>query len=368
MVARQTATTAAATQARVEQAPVKAARVEQAPVKAASVRKVSAAKAPAAAPKPRRLARAANPLVPKRRDPDTDALPPLPPLPRIPADMRLGTHVSSQGGSFAAPPRAIEIGATALQLFTKTPNQWKEREIGADEAVQFRAALRAAGLPVTVSHDSYLINLASPDDAMRTRSIESFATELRRCHALGIDYLVSHPGNYMDDRDAGIARNAAAIAQALQQEQGPTILCLETTAGTGTALGRTFEELAAIIDAVPPALRRRVGVCVDTCHVYSAGYDLVSDFDGVIDAFDRILGLERLRMWHLNDSKTPFGSHRDRHELIAEGSLGEQPFRRIMTDPRFARTVRILETPKLDDATRTDRVMLNRLLGYVGIA
>ena len=365
MVARQTATTAAATQARVEQAPVKAAPVEQAPVKAASVRKVSAAKAPAAAPKPRRLARAANPLVPKRRDPDTDA---LPPLPRIPADMRLGTHVSSQGGSFAAPPRAIEIGATALQLFTKTPNQWKEREIGADEAVQFRAALRAAGLPVTVSHDSYLINLASPDDAMRTRSIESFATELRRCHALGIDYLVSHPGNYMDDRDAGIARNAAAIAQALQQEQGPTILCLETTAGTGTALGRTFEELAAIIDAVPPALRRRVGVCVDTCHVYSAGYDLVSDFDGVIDAFDRILGLERLRMWHLNDSKTPFGSHRDRHELIAEGSLGEQPFRRIMTDPRFARTVRILETPKLDDATRTDRVMLNRLLGYVGIA
>ncbi len=332
------------------------------PVKKASPAKKATHRSAAATP-----ARAANPLVPKRRDPD-DAASELPTLPRIPAGVLLGTHVSSQGGSFAAPPRALEIGATALQLFTKTPNQWKEREIDAAEAQQFRAALRDAGSPVTVSHDSYLINLASPDDAMRTRSIESFAAELRRCHALGIDYLVSHPGNFMDDRDAGIARNAAAIALALQQEHGPTILCLETTAGTGTALGRTFDELAAIIDAVPPTLRARIGVCVDTCHIYSAGYDILHDFDGVIDSFDRILGLERLRVWHLNDSKTPFASHRDRHELIAEGSLGEPPFRRIMTDPRFARTVRILETPKLDDATRTDRLMLNRLLGYMGIA
>lgn len=300
-----------------------------------------------------------NPLVPRRTTADTAT---LPPLPQVPAGFRIGTHVSSQGGSFAAPPRASEIGATALQLFTKTPNQWKEREIDADEIAQFRAALAAAGSPVTVSHDSYLINLASPDDEMRTRSIESFATELRRCHALGIDFLVSHPGNYMDDHDAGIARNAASITVALEAEQGDTVLCLETTAGTGTALGRTFEELATIIDAIPPSLRSRVGICVDTCHIYSAGYDLVNDFDGVIAEFDRILGLDRLRVWHLNDSKTPFASHRDRHELIGEGSLGIEPFRRIMTDPRFVHTVRILETPKLDDATRTDRLMLNRLL------
>ena len=286
----------------------------------------------------------------------------LPPLPQVPAGVALGTHVSSQGGSFAAPPRAAEIGATALQLFTKTPNQWKEREIDADEIARFRAALHAAGSPVTVAHDSYLINLASPDDALRTRSIESFATELRRCHALGIQFLVSHPGNYMDDRDAGIARNASSITVALEAEQGDTVLCLETTAGTGTALGRTFEELAEIIDAIPPSLRTRVGVCVDTCHIYSAGYDLVHAFDAVIADFDRIVGLDRLRVWHLNDSKTPFASHRDRHELIGEGSLGIEPFRRIMTDPRFAHTVRILETPKLDDATRTDRLMLNRLL------
>jgi len=311
---------------------------------------------------PVRTKKKSNPLVPRRT---TDDLVALPPLPIPPAGLRIGTHVSSQGGSFAAPPRASEIGATALQLFTKTPNQWKEREIDEAEAVRFRAALDAAGSPVTVSHDSYLINLASPDDAMRARSIASFATELRRCHALGIQYLVSHPGNYMDDREAGLARNAASIARALEAEHGDTILCLETTAGTGTALGRTFDELAAIIDALPPALRSRVGVCVDTCHIYSAGYDLVQDFDGVIADFDRVLGLDRLRVWHLNDSKTPFASHRDRHELIGEGSLGIEPFRRIMTDARFAHTVRILETPKLDDATRTDRLMLNRLLDLI---
>jgi deoxyribonuclease IV len=307
-------------------------------------------------------AKPANPLVPKRRAGD-DAT--LPPLPQMPAGVLLGTHVSSQGGSFAAPPRATEIGATALQLFTKTPNQWKEREIDADEAAQFRQALREAGNPVTVSHDSYLINLASPDDALRARSLESFATELRRCHALGIQYLVSHPGNYMDDRDAGIARNASAIASALEAEPGATILCLEATAGSGTALGATFEELAALIGAIPARLRSRVGVCVDTCHIYSAGYDIVNDFDGVIATFDRVLGLQRLRVWHLNDSKTPFNSHRDRHELIGQGSLGDAPFRRIMTDPRFAHTVKILETPKLDDATATDRTMLNRLLSFL---
>ena len=321
----------------------------------------SAPKTPKPAP-PKKPARPANPLVPKKRDREMIS---LPPMPRVPAGVLLGTHVSSQGGSFAAPPRATEIGATALQLFTKTPNQWKEREIDAEEIAQFRAAIETAGSPVTVSHDSYLINLASPDDALRARSIESFATELRRCHALGIHYLVSHPGNYMDDRDAGISRNATAIARALESEHGDTILCLETTAGTGTALGATFEELAALIEGVPPSLRSRIGICVDTCHVYSAGYDIVTDFDGVIAQFHRHLGLERLKVWHLNDSKTPFNSHRDRHELIGEGSLGEAPFRRIMSDPRFAHTVKILETPKLDDATATDRTMLNRLLGFL---
>ena len=361
-----------AKKAPVRKAPAKKAPAKKAPAKKAPARKALAKKTPAKKASPKQSAiktastgrtRAANPLVPKKRD--ATAVVALPPLPRVPAGVLLGTHVSSQGGSFAAPPRATDIGATALQLFTKTPNQWKEREIDADEIAQFRAALDAAGSPVTVSHDSYLINLASPDDELRARSLDSFATELRRCHALGIHYLVSHPGNFMDDREAGIARNATAIGQALEREAGDTILCLETTAGTGSAIGATFEELAALIDRLPAAQRLRVGICVDTCHVYAAGYDLVNDFDGVIEQFHRTLGLERLKVWHLNDSKTPFNSRRDRHELIGEGSLGESPFRRIMTDARFNHTVKILETPKLEDATATDRLMLNRLLGFL---
>jgi deoxyribonuclease IV len=143
------------------------------------------------------------------------------------------------------------------------------------------------------------------------------------------------------------------------------VLCLETTAGTGTALGATFEELAAIVARVPEPQRSRIGVCVDTCHAYSAGYDLVADFDGVWARFGDVIGMERLRVLHLNDSKTPFASRRDRHELIAEGSLGEAPFRRLMTDSRFAAVPKIIETPKLDDAEATDRRMLERLRGYL---
>jgi deoxyribonuclease-4 len=218
-----------------------------------------------------------------------------------------------------------------------------------------------------VAHDSYLINLASPDPTLRRRSIESFVAELERCEALGLDFLVSHPGNYMDDRSSGIQRNADAITEALERVPGRTVLCMELTAGSGTAIGSTFEELASLIEAVSPFVRERVGVCVDTCHAYSAGYDLVKDFDGVWLRFADALGLHRLRVMHLNDSKTPFSSHRDRHELIAEGSLGAEPFRRIMRDERFVAIPKLIETPKLDDATRTDRRMLARLRRYAGM-
>jgi deoxyribonuclease-4 len=276
----------------------------------------------------------------------------------------LGAHVSAAGGVPEAPARAAAIGATALQLFTKMANRWAERDCAGEECAAFRERLAAAGVAATMAHDSYLINLASPDPVLRARSIASFATELRRCEALGLHYLVSHPGNYMDDREAGLARNAEAINEAFALAPGTTVLCLETTAGTGTALGATFEELSAIIALIEPAYRARVGICLDTCHAYSAGYDLVKDYDGVLAHLDDALGLDRLRVMHLNDSKTPFASRRDRHELIAEGSLGEAPFRRIMTDDRLARVPKVIETPKLDDATATDTRMLERLRGY----
>ncbi len=252
-----------------------------------------------------------------------------------------------------------------MQIFTKQGNRWAERECADDEVGKFTAALQATEVRITTSHDSYLINLASPDDTLRRRSIESFVAELRRCERLGITYLVSHPGNYMDERESGVRRNAESITEALERVSGPTVLCLETTAGTGTALGATFEELATLLSLIPEPHRQRMGICVDSCHVYSAGYDLLNGYDDVWSRFDDTLGADRLRVLHLNDSKTPFGSHRDRHELIAEGSLGELPFRRIMNDRRFATVPKIIETPKLDDPQATDSRMLGRLRGYI---
>lgn len=278
----------------------------------------------------------------------------------------LGAHVSTAGGMRTAPPRASAIAATAMQVFTKQPNRWAEPKYAADEHTAFAAALAETLASVTVAHDSYLINLASPDPVLRRRSMDSFEAELARCELLQLTYLVSHPGNYMDDRASGIARNADAIAECLEGVPGNTILCLEATAGAGTVLGSTFEELAAIIGRVPGSLRARIGVCVDTCHVYSAGYDLLNDYDGVWTRFGDVLGFDLLRVLHLNDSKTPFASRRDRHELIAEGSLGELPFRRIMTDARLHTVPKIIETPKGDDATVTDSRMLGLLRGYTG--
>lgn len=277
----------------------------------------------------------------------------------------LGAHVSTAGGLVNAPPRAKAIEATALQLFTKQANRWAERVCADEECIAWHGALAETEVRATVAHDSYLINLASPDPALRQKSIESFVRELERCRALGITYLVSHPGNFMDERSSGIARNADAITEALERVSGGTILCMETTAGAGTVIGSTFEELAELLDRVPAALHPRLGICLDTCHAYSAGYDLVGDYEGVWARFADTLGLARLKVLHLNDSKTPFGSKRDRHELIGEGTLGEAPFRAIMNDERLAGVAKIIETPKLDDAEATDRRMLERLRGYV---
>ena len=277
---------------------------------------------------------------------------------------RLGAHVSTQGGVQTAPARGVDIGASAIQVFTKSPNQWREPAIEEATATAFRQAYAASGLNGVVAHDSYLINLASPDPALRARSIASFAAELTRCHILGIPAVVSHPGNYLDDREAGLHRNAQAYGEALRAAPGDVMVLLETTAGTGTALGSRFEELAELRTLVPPALRHRIGFCADTCHLYSAGYDLVTAYDAVWEEWDRLIGLAHLKCLHLNDSKTPFGSHRDRHELIAEGSLGAEPFRRIMRDERFQDVIKVLETPKGDDMLTNDRRMLRRLRAY----
>ena len=280
-------------------------------------------------------------------------------------DVLLGAHVSIAGGTHNAPFRAAATGATAMQIFTKMANRWAERVCTDDECRNFRAELAKTKVRATTAHDSYLINLASPDPKLRRQSIEAFVGELQRCEALGLDFLVSHPGNFLDDRASGIQRNADGIAEALERVPGRTVLCMETTAGSGTAIGSTFGELAQLIELLPAAQRDRMGVCVDSCHIYSAGYDLVNSFDDVWKEFDDTLGMKRLRVLHLNDSKTPFASKRDRHELIGEGSLGAEPFRRIMSDPRFGGIMKILETPKQGDATRTDTAMMRRLREFL---
>ncbi len=278
-----------------------------------------------------------------------------------PKDAPLGAHISTAGGVINAPARADDIGATAMQIFTKQANRWAEHDVEPETAAAFKAAVAGSGVRFTNAHDSYLINLASPDPVLREKSIVSFAAELRRCHALGLDALVSHPGNYMDDRASGIARNADGIVQALEQEQGPTRLLMELTAGQGTVIGSTFEEMAQLLSLIPGALRKRVGVCLDTAHVFAAGYDLTNDCAGVFTRFDDVLGLDQLGLLHLNDSKVPLGSHKDRHELIGVGLIGEGAFGVIMTDPRLAGIPKVLETPKGDDMVTNDRRTLTLL-------
>jgi apurinic endonuclease (APN1) len=193
-----------------------------------------------------------------------------------------------------------------MQIFTKMANRWAERACEDDECKSFREGLAVTELREMSAHDSYLINLASPDPVLRARSHDSFIAELRRCEALGLDYLVSHPGNYMDDRASGLARNAESIGIALEHVPGRTMVLMETTAGSGTALGASFEEMAELIELIPARQRRRVGVCIDTAHIFAAGYDIVNGYDGVMARFDDTLSLKRLRMMHLNDSKAPW--------------------------------------------------------------
>ncbi len=275
----------------------------------------------------------------------------------------LGAHVSSQGGVAMAPARGGSLHATAIQLFTKTPNQWRERVLPGDQIERFRQEVARHRLEAVVSHDSYLINLASPDPVLRARSIESFQKELERSRALGLRAVVSHPGNYMDDRAAGLERNAAGYTQSLQSVPGDVEVWIEGTAGSGTALGARFEELRDLRNALPDQIRTRVGFCLDTAHLHAVGYDL-GRLESVWEEFDRVIGFDLLKCLHLNDSRAARGSRVDRHEWIAEGKIGPEPFRRIMRDPRLAGVVKIIETPKRDDPLRHDRRMLRRLRAY----
>jgi deoxyribonuclease-4 len=288
--------------------------------------------------------------------------------PRKPVNLDLlGAHVSTSGGVQTAPGRGSEIGATVIQIFTKPPSQWREPALTAETVHAFRENVRTSGLRGVISHDSYLINLATPDPVLSERSITAFTAELTRCRALKIPLLVSHPGNYIKGRSRGLLRNARDYTRCLRAVPEVTVL-LEGTAGGGTSLGSRFEELAELRERIGSDVRDRVGFCLDTCHLWSAGYDLRGDYERVWTQWERTVGFRHLRCLHLNDSKTPFGSRLDRHEWIGEGTLGPEPFRRIMRDPRFRDIPKLIETPKGEDWRTQDRRMLRRLRRYGRLA
>lgn len=269
-----------------------------------------------------------------------------------PAAAPLGAHQSIAGGFHRAVDLAVETGCEALQIFTRNINQWAVKPIAVEDARAFRAAVKAAGLRFVVAHDSYLINPAAADATLRTKSIAGLAEELRRAELLGIPWVVAHPGAAGEQPvEVAVARAADGIAEALDRTRdcGAGVL-IETTAGQGSCLGATFEEIAAMLERIDAVkgLKSRAAVCLDTCHVFAAGYPLAPQeaLDDTLRRFDRMIGLKRLKLIHANDSKRDLGSRVDRHEAIGKGKIGPEAFTLIMTHPKLAGIPLILETPK----------------------
>ena len=281
----------------------------------------------------------------------------------------LGAHESIAGGYYKSVEIAARVGCQCVQLFTKNNNQWRAKEIAADEVAAFQDALARLGITHPISHDSYLINLAAPDDELWQKSIAAFVVELQRADQLGIPYVVTHPGSFTSTSEAvGLKRIVAALDEVHRQTAGVKAQCLlENTAGQGTNLGNRFEHLAAIIAGVKHP--ERLGVCIDTCHTYAAGYPLAerSQYDDTFGELERIVGLDRVRAFHLNDSKKELGSRVDRHEHIGEGHVGIDAFRHLMNDPRFRHIPMYLETPKGErDGEDVDTINLRTLRELVG--
>ena len=273
----------------------------------------------------------------------------------------IGAHVSAAGGVENAPLNAQKIGATAFALFTKNQRQWSAKPLTDESIRRFKQNCRHAGYTPDqiLPHDSYLINLGHPEAAGLEKSRAAFIDEFSRCEQLGLKYLNFHPGSHLNQISEVecLARIAESVNLAV--EQTPTVIAvIENTAGQGTNLGHRFEHLAAIIDGIKD--HSRVGVCLDTCHSFSAGYDLVSGegYEMTLERFDAVVGFSFLKGLHLNDGKKPMGSRVDRHASLGEGTLGLEAFRMIMNDPRFDGIPMILETPDEDRWAQEIRMLM----------
>jgi deoxyribonuclease IV len=271
----------------------------------------------------------------------------------------LGAHMSIAGGLSRALERGREVGCSVVQIFLKNQLQWAARPYTDSEVREFRAAWKASDIRVVFAHANYLINLATPIPAEWKRGVDAFHDELERAEALGLPFVVIHPGSHRETGlEDGVRRVARAIDELHARTRGHRVrIVLENTAGGGATIGRTFEDLAAVVAAVEES--DRVGVCLDTCHLFAAGYDIRSDagYRATMERCRRLLGLRRVRAFHLNDAKQGLGSGLDRHEKIGRGHLGVETFRRLMNDRRFARVPMALETPK-DPEPKADREAL----------
>jgi deoxyribonuclease-4 len=285
-------------------------------------------------------------------------------LPHLPASQcLLGAHLSIAGGLENALYRAAALGCTALQIFTKNANTWKERNLKPAEIDRFDAARADTGIRAVAAHTSYLINIATPDRNQRARSCAALEQELIRATALQISDVVLHPGSHMGSGETRGLEKAAESLNAVLSKQQPTTarLLIETTAGQGNSLGYRFEQIAALIEKVED--KPKIGVCLDTAHIFAAGYDIrtLASISDVMRQFDAVIGIKYLKLLHLNDSKKTLGMRVDRHEHIGEGFIGLDAFRFILQDSRLAGVSKIIETPKDTHGQEWDRKNLERL-------
>jgi deoxyribonuclease IV len=263
------------------------------------------------------------------------------------SELLVGAHMSIAGGMHKAFERGKEVRCKTIQIFLKSSNQWKAKPLLEEDRALFQKTQSSSRIFPVIAHDSYLINLASPDRNLNRKSLDAFIEEMRRANFLGVPYLNLHPGAHIGAGiSEGIARAAVALKEALDTVEPPVTLLLENTAGQGSSLGSRFEELAAIMEKIN--IPARVGVCLDTCHAFAAGYEIRTEegYSKTMQEFDRLIGLEKLLAFHVNDSKKNLGSRVDRHFHIGEGCIGLSAFRFLVNDRRFEKIPKILETPK----------------------
>ncbi len=273
----------------------------------------------------------------------------------------LGAHMSIAGGIHLAFERAQQAGCRTLQIFLKNSNQWRAKALTEQDQALFSEARARSGIAPVVAHSSYLINLATPDRSLHGKSVEALVEELERANYLGVPAVVLHPGAHKDSGEAaGIAAVAQGLNAAFERVPPPVTVLLENTAGQGSSVGHRFEQLGAILEGVRDA--GRIGFCLDTCHLFAAGYDIGTEagYRRTMRAFDRLIGKEKIRAFHVNDSRKPLGSRVDRHTHIGQGCIGLEAFRCLVNDRRFAAVPKILETPK-DEDLELDRMNLSTL-------